>query len=264
MKMQSMLIQTALAAILSGCATMPEGSIDDTSRLVDQITQSLKNLDQDSLNVAFEAYKSKHKNHLYIETKEYPYWSAYELEKVREESNQAMTKLINCNSSMERSRLGKKDDEWKKCNFDQFRILDGYRYLPTQPNRNLITKRFQDYEAEQKAADKKASSERARLAVLKAEEDEKKQMAEQKLAEERKEKDPKTWSERACSSQKLIELSKETIRREQAGAKHSGVVNQQALYGAGQTIELMQEHQTKQKAEYKRLSGKEWTPRQCE
>jgi hypothetical protein len=42
------------------------------------------------------------------------------------------------------------------------------------------------------------------------------------------------------------------------------VVNQRALYGAGQTIELMQEQQSKQKAEYKKLSGKDWSPSLCE
>lgn len=85
----------------------------------------------------------------------------------------------------------------------------------------------------------------------------------QKADDARREKDPKTWADRACNSQKLIDISKGTIKREQAGAKHSGIVNQRALYGAGQTIETMQQQQSQQKAEYKKLSGKDWSPSQC-
>lgn len=77
------------------------------------------------------------------------------------------------------------------------------------------------------------------------------------------EKDPVTWADRACNSQKLIDLSKDTIKRERDGAKHSGIVNQRALYGAGQTIETMQRQQLQQKAEYKKLSGKDWSPSLC-
>lgn len=52
-----------------------------------------------------------------------------------------------------------------------------------------------------------------------------KPIAESKAKELAKEKDPNTWAERACNSQKLIDISNDTIRREKAGTKHSGVVN---------------------------------------
>lgn len=135
-------------------------------------------------------------------------------------------------------------------------ILSNSAYL----NEESILKPFNEKVAELLALKKKKKTENEALEAKKEQEASQKQ----KAAALKAEKDPKTWSERACNSQKLIDISNDTIRREQAGAKHSGVVNQRALYGAGQTIELMQEHQAKQKAEYRRLSGKEWTPGQCE
>jgi hypothetical protein len=100
-------------------------------------------------------------------------------------------------------------------------------------------------------------------AAARAEEDERRAIEQIKIAEERREKDPKTWADRACSSYGLINRSKDLIKQEKEGAKYSGVVNQATLHGAGQTIAFLEKQLSQQKAEYRKYGGKEWTPKDC-
>jgi hypothetical protein len=67
----------------------------------------------------------------------------------------------------------------------------------------------------------------------------------------------------ACSASNMIQIAKKTIADEKAAAKHSGVVDQGRLYGAGQLIEMQTKVLNEKVAEYKKTSGKEWNASQC-
>nr|BFD65111.1 hypothetical protein HAGR004_01330 [Bdellovibrio sp. HAGR004] len=67
----------------------------------------------------------------------------------------------------------------------------------------------------------------------------------------------------ACSANNMIQIAKKTIADEKAAAKHSGVVDQGRLYGAGHLIEMQSKILAEKVAEYKKTSGKEWNASQC-
>ncbi len=68
----------------------------------------------------------------------------------------------------------------------------------------------------------------------------------------------------ACSANNMIQIAKKTIADEKAAAIHSGVVDQGRLYGAGKLIEMQTKVLAEKVAEYKKLSGKDWTMGLCE
>jgi hypothetical protein len=91
------------------------------------------------------------------------------------------------------------------------------------------------------------------------------EVAEEKFKEKKaKEADsPEGWRQRTCQTYNVIQRAKETIRKEKAAAKHSGIVDKEKMYSAGQYIENYSTTLEKQKIEYKKKSGQSWSPSLC-
>jgi hypothetical protein len=198
---------------------MPSGATDDTSRLVDNITDSLRDLDKAALESSFEAHRLKYGNRLFVGPPGVlPAW--YRLDEVEKTAELALAKLIDCNSSMERSRLGKNDGKWKECL--HIRIFDEYTLLK-KPNLDLIRKRFKDYQSsleEYNDAKRRARLEKAKLAQRKAREEEEKS-EQDRIARVKAEEDflktPEGMKSQACEAHneyiKLAELIQDEPQR---------------------------------------------------
>lgn len=91
------------------------------------------------------------------------------------------------------------------------------------------------------------------------------ELTEQKYQEQKvKEADsPEGWRQRTCQTHNLIQMAQNVIKKEKAGAKHSGIVDKNRLYEAGQAIENYGATLERQKVEYKKRSGKDWSPSLC-
>lgn len=102
-----------------------------------------------------------------------------------------------------------------------------------------------------------------RASWVKKEKDE--ELAEQKFNEQKaKDADsPEGWRQRTCQTYNVIQMAKETIRKEKAAAKHSGLVDKEKMYSAGQYIENYGATLEKQKTGFRKKTGKEWTPALC-
>lgn len=91
------------------------------------------------------------------------------------------------------------------------------------------------------------------------------ELAEEKAKEKRTEEanSPDAIRKNACYANNVVQAYKESIRKEKAAAKHSGIVDKARLHTAGQFIETYGESLEAEKAKYKKKTGKEWFPALC-
>lgn len=136
-----------------------------------------------------------------------------------------------------------------------FSEVNGWAYL----DEDLLLKPFLDHAKSLSAKKEEA----AKIAEQKHIEDEKRLVQEAELAREKGKKTPAYWSKLACESHKYIKYGERSIAEEHEAGKISGVVDKSNLHGSAKMIQFMTDRLDDQKKEFKRLSGKEWTAKDC-
>lgn len=265
--MRSIFGLAVIALVLTGCASRPKQE-EQTRAVWTRVLTAIQKRDAETAKLELRSLGT----HATVKSPNGDYWHL-QVSELEQGVDNTITNLKRCDSGLKRKAL----DDVRKCtppespeetNFVTVWLKPFYSRFPEtlrtdfsaieSPFKIAAAKLEQDQESEKQSMLKKQQADAAL-----AEENERKAIEKMRLAEEQKERDPKTWAERACSSHGLIARSKDLIKQEKEGAKHSGVVNQATLHGAGQTIAFMEKQLSKQKAEYRKYSGKDWSPSLC-
>ena len=266
--MKTTFILFLIAALLGGCASRQKQE-QETRAVWTRVQVAIANRDVDAAKKELNSLGT----HATVKSPDGDYWhlKTSDLERGIE---QTIVNLRRCDGGVKRKSL----DDIRRCgppnSPDEKTFLTTWLSPYSQKYPDTLHTDFSSLETTFKAEAEKISQEqqvesqrraqKEKEDAARAEADERKSIEEMKLAEERKEKDPKTWLERACGSYDLINRSKDLIKQEKEGAKYSGVVNQATLHGAGQTIAFIEKQLEKQKDEFKRHSGgKAWSPTLC-